>query len=87
MTYDPNPSYPVTDGEVEVGYGPLAEAFAREDGRVLAIDGPAALSWDRFLAGFVEELERRDVTAELVDARRLSRSMGGDRATDGDQRP
>ncbi len=69
MSYDPNPSYPVTDGEVEVGYGPLADAFAREDGRVVAVDGPAALSWDRFLAGFVAELEPRDVRVELVDAR------------------
>ena len=71
MTYDPNPSYPVTDGEVEVGYRPLAEAFTREERRILAIDGPAALPWNRFVAGLVEELERGGVAVELVDARRF----------------
>ena len=70
MSYDPKPRYPVADGEVEVGYKPLADELGQDGRRVLAIDGPAALPWERFLAGLVQELERRDVTAELVDARR-----------------
>lgn len=49
MSYDPSPRYPVTDGEVEVGYGCLADAIAREGAQTLAIDGPAALSWVRGL--------------------------------------
>jgi mannose-6-phosphate isomerase class I len=71
VSYDPNPRYPVADGEVEVGYGSLADDVGRDGNRTLAIDGPAALSWDRFLAGLVQELGRRNVTAELVDARRF----------------
>jgi mannose-6-phosphate isomerase class I len=70
VSYDPNPRYPVADGEVEVGYGALAAEVGRNGKRTLAIDGPAALPWDRFVSGLVEELERRGITAELVDARR-----------------
>jgi mannose-6-phosphate isomerase class I len=71
VIYDPKPRYPVADGEVEVGYGALADELVREGNRTLAIDGPAALPWERLLAGLVRELERRDVTPELVDARRF----------------
>jgi mannose-6-phosphate isomerase class I len=71
VSYDPNPRYPVVDGEVEVGYGPLADDVGRDGNRTLAIDGPAALPWERFLAGLVQELERRDVAVELLDARRF----------------
>jgi len=71
VSYDPNPHYPVVDGEVAVGYGSLADDIVRDGNRTLAIDGPATLSWDRFLAGLVQELARRNVTAELVDARRF----------------
>jgi mannose-6-phosphate isomerase class I len=71
VSYDPKPRYPVVDGEVEVGYGPLADDIGRDGNRTVAIDGPAALPWDRFVAGLVEELGRRNVTAELVDARRF----------------
>ena len=69
MTYDPDPHYPVVGGEVEVGLAALAEEIEQGGNRILAIDGPAALSWNGFLAGLVAELERRDVTAELIDAR------------------
>ena len=70
MTYDPNPSYPVTDGEVEVGYRPWRRRShgGRPNPRDRRTSG---LSWDRFAAGFVEELERRGIAAELVDARRF----------------
>jgi mannose-6-phosphate isomerase class I len=71
VTYDPSPHYPVTGGDVELGYGPLADEVARGAEQTVAIDGPAALSWEPFLAGLVQELEQRDVTTELVDARRF----------------
>jgi mannose-6-phosphate isomerase class I len=73
VSYDPKPRYPVVDGEVEISYGPLADEVGRDGNRTLAIDGPAALPWDRFVGGLVEELGRRNVTAELVDARRFLR--------------
>jgi mannose-6-phosphate isomerase class I len=71
VSYDPEPRYPVADGDVEVGYGALTDDIGREGNRTVAIDGPAALPWERFLASLMEELERRDVTTELVDARRF----------------
>jgi mannose-6-phosphate isomerase class I len=71
VSYDPNPRYPVVDGEVEVGYGRLANDIGRDGNRTLAIDGPAALPWERLLAGLVQELERRDVAVDLLDARRF----------------
>jgi mannose-6-phosphate isomerase class I len=71
VSYDPEPRYPVADDEVEVGYGRLADELVRDGNCTLALDGPAALSWERMLARLVKELERRDVTAELVDARRF----------------
>jgi mannose-6-phosphate isomerase class I len=71
VTYDPNPRYPIANGEVELGHGPLVDEVVRNGTRTLAIDGPAAFAWDRFIAGLIDELERRDVTAELIDARRF----------------
>jgi mannose-6-phosphate isomerase class I len=71
VSYDPEPRYPVADGDVEIGYGALADELARDGNRTLAIDGQAAIPWARLLAALVRELERRDVTPELVDARRF----------------
>ncbi|MGI8478866.1 MAG: class I mannose-6-phosphate isomerase [Gaiellaceae bacterium] len=71
MTYDPNPRYPLVEGEVETGFEALADTVARACPRTPAIDGPAALSWAVFIAGLDGELRRRDVTPELVDARRF----------------
>ncbi len=71
MTYDPNPRYPLAGGEVERGFGALADAVVRARPRTLAIDGPAALSWDAFVSGFRDELAGRQVRVALVDARRF----------------
>ena len=71
MSYDPNPHYALTGGGVTSGLGALADDIARMRPARIAIDGPAALPWATFLAGLDEELRRRDLTAELVDARRF----------------
>jgi len=71
VSYDPNPRYPLTRGQVKRGFDVLAGEFAARGLRTLAIDGPAALSWADFLAGLVQELGRLDVTPALVDARRF----------------
>ena len=69
MSYDPNPRYRLTGGEVELGFGALADAIVRERPGTLAIDGPAALPWDTFVADLRDEIAERDVTVEVVDAR------------------
>jgi len=69
VSYDPNPRYPLTGGEVQRGFDALADKVARASSRTLSIDGPAALSWADFLTGLGDALAGRDVTTELVDAR------------------
>ena len=70
MTYDPNPSYPVIGGEIEVGYASLAREIARDRPAVLAIDGPAALDWSRVASGLVEALGAAGLTTRSADSRR-----------------
>ena len=65
MTYDPNPRYPVVGGQVESGVEALTAGIARERPGVLAVDGPAALPWDAFVASLVAY----DGDVRLVDAR------------------
>ena len=71
MSYTATPRYPVVGGAVEAGFEPLAAAIARERPGVLAIDGPAALPWDTFVASLVDALSGNDVDVELDDARRF----------------
>jgi mannose-6-phosphate isomerase class I len=71
VSYDPNPRYPLVGSEVERGFDALARKVAQARSRTLAIDGPATLSWADFLVGLEDGLRRRNVTAELVDARRF----------------
>ena len=68
MPYGLDPRYPVIGGDVESGYGPLARALVGE-ARVLAIDGPAAADWRRFIAGLVGELRTDGQAVRTVDAR------------------
>ena len=70
MTYDPNPTYPVAGGRVEVGFGPLAREVARARPAVLAVDGPAALPWEDFVAALVESVQAAGLGADVVDLRR-----------------
>ncbi|MDQ3671167.1 MAG: class I mannose-6-phosphate isomerase [Actinomycetota bacterium] len=71
MSYDPNPRYPLAGGEVDRGFGALADAIVRAAPRTLAVDGPETLSWEAFVASLERELEAKNVTTELVDARRF----------------
>jgi mannose-6-phosphate isomerase class I len=70
MSYDPKPRYPVAGEAVVAGFDPLAAEIARERPRVLALDGPAALPWDRLAASLVDALADHDIDVELDDARR-----------------
>jgi mannose-6-phosphate isomerase class I len=85
MTYDPEPRYPLVGGEVQAGWEPLAAEVARRRPRVLAIDGPAALPWERVEASLGGALQARtlDVRSamapwEEVQRRTDSAQLPGD---------
>jgi mannose-6-phosphate isomerase class I len=68
VTYDASPTYPVLGAAVEEGFEPLAAA-ARGRG-VLALDGPAALAWEPFVAALRAAIEAAGSTTTAVDVRR-----------------
>jgi hypothetical protein len=65
MSYQPDPSYPVVGGEVATGYEGLAMEVERS---VIALDGPAALPWERFVERLVQAARLRCL---VVDVRRF----------------
>ena len=69
MSYDPEPRYPVVGGEVHVGYEPLAAEALRRRPSVLAVDGPAALPWERFGKGLCSALESAGLRIRMLDVR------------------
>jgi mannose-6-phosphate isomerase class I len=71
VTYDPNPTYALAEGAVDVGYGPLADLLTRARPVVLALDGPAALRWETVVDALADELGRRRVSYETFDVRGL----------------
>lgn len=54
---------------METGYGVLAGEVARTRPGVLAVDGPAALRWERFTASFERALRAAGLACRTVDAR------------------
>lgn len=69
MTYDPFPCYPVAGGKVEFGSDALAEDLARTRPAVVALDGPAALPWERVVGRLREALVAAGVACQAVDVR------------------
>jgi mannose-6-phosphate isomerase class I len=69
MTYDPEPRYPVSGGEVQVGYEVLAGDLAGRRPRVLAVDGPAALPWEPFIASLGDALHASGLRMRTLDVR------------------
>jgi len=71
VSYDPEPSYPVVEGDVRAGYGALAAELVRRRPRLVAVDGPAALPWDRFVASLTDALGAAGLQTRRVDVRRF----------------
>ena len=69
MTYDPEPHYPVVGGKVQAGYEVLSADVARRRPGVLAVDGPAALPWERFIASLSDGLGAAGVPIRMLDVR------------------
>jgi mannose-6-phosphate isomerase class I len=68
VPYGLEPRYPVTGGDVEIGYGPLVRALVGQ-ARVVAVDGPAAAPWGRFIADLVAGLRADGLAVRAADAR------------------
>jgi mannose-6-phosphate isomerase class I len=69
MTYDPEPRYAVSGGEVEAGYEVLAADVARRRTGVLAVEGPAALPWEPFMAALERAFRAAGVRIRTLDVR------------------
>ena len=73
MSYDPDPRYPIAEGEVELGYDPLVADCVRHGAQVVALDGPPAVEWGAVLAGLRAGFSRADVPVAIVDVREYYR--------------
>ena len=67
--YDPSPCYVPVGGTVVSGWDAVAAAVP-EATRVVAVDGPAALDWDRVILHLAAALDRRGRGVDLADMRR-----------------
>lgn len=67
MSYDPEPRYPVRDGEVETGYEPLLAECLNRSARVVALDGPAALPWESVVAALERAFTEACVELQILD--------------------
>jgi hypothetical protein len=69
VSYDPFPCYPVAGGKVSFGGDALAEDLVRTRPAVVALDGPAALPWERVVGRLREALVAAGVACQAVDVR------------------
>jgi mannose-6-phosphate isomerase class I len=70
VSYDPAPCYPVSDGEVEVGYPALVRDGVRHGAHVVAVDGPPTVEWEEAVAGLRAACAAESLDPEVVDMRR-----------------
>jgi mannose-6-phosphate isomerase class I len=69
VTYDPNPSYPVAGEQPVLGWQRPVAGLAARSRCVVAVDGPAALSWDRVAADLASALKGAGASSALIDVR------------------
>jgi mannose-6-phosphate isomerase class I len=69
MSYEPEPTYPVTGGTVEAGYEVLVRDGLRHGARVIAVDGAATVSWEQVAAGLRAGFAGAGVDVEVLDMR------------------
>jgi hypothetical protein len=66
VTYDPFPCFPVAGGQVGLGVDALAGDLTRSRPAVVALDGPAALPWERVVGPLVEALAAAGASSRSV---------------------
>jgi mannose-6-phosphate isomerase class I len=69
VSYDPQPTYPLREGAVEVGYDALARDGARDGVKVIAVDGASTVPWDQTAAALRSAFTRLGVAIAIVDMR------------------
>jgi mannose-6-phosphate isomerase class I len=69
VSYELQPRYPIIGGELEAGFGPLVRAIGSTHPRVVAIDGPAAVAWTRFIGGLSGAFREAGLAMRTVDVR------------------
>ena len=69
MSYEPEPTYPVRGGAVEVGYEVLVHEGVRNGARVIAVDGAATVAWEQAAAELRARFAGRGVDVHIVDMR------------------
>jgi mannose-6-phosphate isomerase class I len=69
VTYDPNPSYPVVGEQPVLGWTRPVAGLAARGPCVVAVDGPAAVPWDRVAADLAAALDNAGVSSALLDVR------------------
>ena len=70
MSYEPEPTYPVSSGRVEAGYEMLVRDGLRDGARVIAVDGAATVSWEQAAAELQAGFTGAGVDVEVLDMRR-----------------
>jgi mannose-6-phosphate isomerase class I len=70
MSYEPEPTYPVSRGRVETGYEVLVDDGVRDGARVIAVDGAATVPWEQAAAELRAGFAGVGVDVEIVDMRR-----------------
>ena len=70
MSYDPEPTYPLREGAVDVGYEALAKDGARDGVKVIAVDGASTVAWDRAAAALRSAFTPLVGEVQIVDMRR-----------------
>ena len=69
MTYDPNPSYPVAGTQPVSGFGGPAAELVAQSPCVVAVEGPAALPWERVSADVGAALRDAGASSAVIDVR------------------
>jgi mannose-6-phosphate isomerase class I len=70
MRYEPEPTYPVSDGSVEVGYEVLVRDGVRSGAHVIAVDGAATVAWERAAEALRAGFSAAGVDLDVLDMRR-----------------
>src|SRR5680860_701219 len=71
-SYDINPSHPITEGKIEIGYHSLADRISKE--KTVILDGYVGVDWDEVMSVLVSCLEECGLSVSAFDIRNCLKS-------------